>query len=90
MIFYQTHPRILLNDLVLPEDLNRFDQNIARFKTNTLIMEPFERCYVRKDQSIIWLLGSIVLVKDSLENPEYVVVVSVDITEYKNKNSESS
>ncbi len=53
-------------------------------------MEPFERCYVRKDQSIIWLLGSIVLVKDSLENPEYVVVVSVDITEYKNKNSESS
>ena len=71
-----------IEDVIDAEDLPR---SLELFENLKQTGEPFtlEKRYRRKNDSILWVRNSVSLMRDEVEENNYIVAVSMDITERK-------
>ena len=70
-------------DITHPDDLNMQRQARQRVLDGETSNYQIEKRYVRKDGIIIWVNLTVALIRDSSDEPDYLVSVIEDITEQK-------
>ena len=75
--------KLSFTDITHPSDLARDEEHARRVLSGDLPTSSFEKRYVRKDGSIIWVNRTISLVRDAAGNPKHYISVVQDITAAK-------
>ncbi|MGQ0655776.1 MAG: PAS domain S-box protein, partial [Betaproteobacteria bacterium] len=73
-----------VKDLSHPEDRDVTDAGRERMRAAAASDGAFEKRYLRKDGSVIWVSLTVALARDSDGEPEYEIAVLEDITERRN------
>ncbi|HNW90933.1 MAG TPA: PAS domain S-box protein [Bacteroidales bacterium] len=71
------------SDITFSEDIEASRQFIRNLLTQNLKHTFMEKRYVKKDGSVIWAITSASVLRDINDNPKFVVVQVLDITELK-------
>jgi len=80
--------KLSFTDITHPSDLARDEDHARRVLSGELPTSSFEKRYVRKDGSIIWVNRTISLVRDAAGNPKHYISVVQDITAAKKMESQ--
>jgi PAS domain S-box-containing protein len=85
MLGYQEEEliRYAVKDVSHPDDRNVTDVQRARLRSQEINSASFEKRYLRKDGSVIWVSLTVALARNAAGEPDYEIGVFEDITERK-------
>ena len=75
--------RMRNQDVLKPSELSRLQFSIDQANAGESQFNSMERRYIRKDGKLIWVRGSIAILRDNAENPRLMIVLIEDITDQK-------
>ena len=70
-------------DVTHPDDLERTRSNTRDLLAGEIPDFAYEKRYLRKDGSIVWVLATVTLLKDAARKPQFFLGVIEDITSRK-------
>ncbi len=70
-------------DITHPDDLLSNENVVQELKNGTIDVTSFEKRYIRKDSSIIWVFVSATLFRNTQDIPQYFIAQVEDITRRK-------
>ncbi|MBU8891772.1 MAG: PAS domain S-box protein [Bacteroidales bacterium] len=70
-------------DMIPIEKRSKAKENIKALLSSKTKIYKAEQTYLKKDQSVIWLKLTATIISDKNGNPEYILGIGEDITEYK-------
>ena len=74
-----------LQDLLHPDELPQLNKNFDQANAGEDQLNSMERRYIRKDGKLIWVRGSLAIVKDNSETPRVIIAMIEDITSQKER-----
>jgi diguanylate cyclase (GGDEF)-like protein/PAS domain S-box-containing protein len=76
-----------VKDISHADDRDTTDPERARMRRGEIPSVQFEKRYVRKDGSVLWVNLTVALVRNALGEPQHEIAIMEDITERKEKES---
>src|SRR3990172_1754257 len=85
MLGYQEDELIgrAVKDISHPDDRDLTDAPRARARAREINSASFEKRYLRKDGSVVWVSLTVALARNAAGEPDYEIAVLEDITERK-------
>ena len=74
-----------VKDISHPDDRDKTDAERERMRTGEVPSVEFEKRYIRKDGSVLWVNLTIALARNARGEPEHEIAIIEDITERKEK-----
>lgn len=75
--------QLTVRSITYPDDSVQYEESIKKLLAGEVSTAAKEKRYIRKDGSIVWVSGTVSLVRDSTGEPKYFIKIIEDIGERK-------